>query len=206
MILSGKEILKQIGKGSIEIDPFDPKYVNPASVDLTLGTKVSVYHGTVGFKGRTIFQGKDMIGADITPRSFPSDLVLDSKQKLEVHEFEIDPEKGWILRPGVGYLMHTAERIHTDEFVPILDGKSSIGRLFIKIHETAGFGDPGFNGQFTLEVTCQFPVIVYAGMRFCQIRFHTLMGETVSYQDHKSNYVGDKAVGPVPSRSWKMFL
>lgn len=84
------------------------------------------------------------------------------------------------LEPRKLYLLHTAERVSTKAFVPVLDGKSSIGRLGICIHLTAGYGDPGFDGQYTLEVTCVIPVRIYAGMRFCQMRFHTMVGEPPS--------------------------
>jgi dCTP deaminase len=101
--------------------------------------------------------------------------------------------------------MHTAERIVTDSFVPVLDGKSSLGRLFMQVHATAGYGDPGFDGQYTLEVTVTQPVVIYAGMRFCQIRFHTLVGfQRTSYQA-KGHYIGPLAEGPVASMSWKQF-
>lgn len=204
MILSGPEILNQIEQGRINIDPFNEAHVNPASVDLTLGTEVAVYHQ---FSSREPgpanlldeHQGVSR-GAKILPyRSAPP---LDTKQKPIIRRYTIDPEMGWVLNPGVGYLMHTAEKVGTNFYVPILDGKSSIGRLFIKVHETAGFGDPGFHGQYTLEVTSQFPVIVYAGMRICQIRFHAIQGQIQNYQS-KGNYTGSMAVGPVVSQAWK---
>ena len=99
--------------------------------------------------------------------------------------------------------MHTVERIHTKKYVPVLDGKSSIGRLFMKIHETAGYGDPGFNGQYTLEVTVVHPLRVYAGMRVAQMRFHSICGEVE--KPYNGNYVGDAARGPVASRAYKQF-
>lgn len=130
--------------------------------------------------------------------------ALDVKQPPRLRKWQMDPEVGWIIQPGVGYLMHTAERVHTEEFVPVLDGKSSIGRLFIKVHETAGFGDPGFNGQYTLEVTSLFPVRVYPGMRFCQMRFHKFEGRITSYQE-LGRYRGEEAQGAVGSRISETF-
>ena len=109
---------------------------------------------------------------------------------------------GVVLRPGNGYLLHTHERVHTNKYVPVLDGKSSVARLFVGIHVTAGFGDPGYNGQWTLEVTTVYPVRLYAGMRIAQMRFHTIVGETKLYQ---GNYCGEASTGAVPSRAWKMF-
>jgi dCTP deaminase len=109
---------------------------------------------------------------------------------------------GFSLQPGILYLMHTEEVVWTSRYVPVLDGKSSIGRLGIFTHITAGFGDANYRGQYTLEVTVIQPVRVYRGMRFCQMRFHTMEGEVMHYS---GNYVGDTAMGAVPSRSWKQF-
>ncbi len=198
-ILGGKEIVKAVERGDIVVDPFDPSHVNPVSLDLRLGSKVSVYdrvvrarlNGEKGEEDGTLFE--TIYGT-----------CLDMAQPNGVVSFDIGP-KGWMLRPGILYLMHTHERVLSKKHVPVLDGKSSIGRLGIKIHETAGFGDPGFDGQYTLEVTAVQPVRVYAGSRFCQIRFHEISGEFGSYADHASNYRGELALGPVPSRAWKMF-
>jgi dCTP deaminase len=107
------------------------------------------------------------------------------------------------LEPNVGYLMHTIERVHTKKYVPVLDGKSSIGRLFMKVHETAGYGDAGFDGQYTLEVTVVHPLRVYPGMRIAQMRFHTILGEVQKL--YAGNYTGEAAKGPVPSRAWRQF-
>jgi dCTP deaminase len=130
--------------------------------------------------------------------------VLDARKKLNVWEFEIDPAKGWLLKPGIGYLMHTVERIWTMDYVPVLDGKSSIGRLFLTVHVTAGYGDTGFDGQYTLEVVAQYPTIVYPGMRFGQMRFHTLKGEVTDYKQ-RGNYTGEASLGPVPSMAYRQF-
>lgn len=186
-ILSGPEILKNIESGDIEVDPFEPGHVNPVSLDLRLGQGVAVY--------------SDVVSARLAPKGG----ALDMSKENPVHAFEIG-ENGLVLLPGVLYLMHTLERVCAKKHVPILDGKSSIGRLGIKIHETAGFGDPGFDGQYTLEVTVVQPVRVFAGSRFCQIRFHEVRGELRSYKDYRSNYATvEHSRGPVPSRSWKMF-
>lgn len=193
MILSGPEIRKQVLEGKITVTPFDEKYINPASLDLHLGNKVAVYDDITSPtpQGARTFDGSTLQRLD---------RLLDSKKELRTREYTIDPELGWVLNPGVGYLMHTAEMVGTSFFVPILDGKSSIGRLFVKIHETAGFGDPGFYGHYTLEVTSMFPIRVYPGMRFCQIRFHAIQGEVQKYD---GNYTHERATGPVGSRAWK---
>lgn len=174
-ILSGAEIELAVQAGVIDIAPFDRLLVNPASVDLRLGRRVKRYVST---------------------------RLLDCKDPhMETAEREIG-EDGLVLHPGELYLMHTEERVYTRLFVPVLDGKSSIGRLGVQVHLTAGYGDPGFDGQYTLEVTTVYPVRVYAGMRFCQMRFHTIVGELRQYE---GNYVGEHSDGPVPSQVWKQF-
>jgi dCTP deaminase len=177
MILTGPAIREQVELGNIEIDPFVPEHVNPASVDLTLGEEVAVYE---------------------------RDSFLDSKLEYGVQRWKISDDGSITLMPGQLYLMHTVERVRADKFVGVLDGKSSLARLGVVIHLTAGYIDPGFDGNFTLEVTCVVPVRLYAGMRVCQIRFHTLYGEVESYQE-RGNYVGERATGPVPSQSWRQF-
>jgi len=209
MILAGTEIQRRVDDGSITIDPFEPKHLNSASVDLTLGDIVAVYED---FTYCQVADEWDAAAEHKMPVTYPPDFgesaydgqglmgqaqhVLDTKEPAKLRKWKMDPEAGWIILPGVGYLMHTVERVCTDSYVPVLDGKSSIGRLFVKVHETAGFGDPGFDGQYTLEVTSLFPVRVYPGMRICQMRFHHIDGTPVSYQK-LGHYLGDKALGPV---------
>lgn len=218
-ILSGDEIERQIANGNIRISPgYKPEHVNPASLDLTLGSKVAVYEEAVDFvyageryayaegtKDHRAHAGKKL-GNLPSPSDwmYPrSDCILSAKSRHDVLTFEMAPT-GWLLKPGIGYLMHTAERISTNDFVPVLDGKSSLGRLFMTAHVTAGYGDPGFDGQYTLEVVVTQPVIVYPGMRFCQIRFHTLVGKRLNYGG-MGHYTGALAEGPIPSMSWKQF-
>jgi dCTP deaminase len=93
--------------------------------------------------------------------------------------------------------MHTLERVWTRRFVAVLDGKSSLGRLGVSIHQTAGYGDPGFDGHYTLEMTTIYPVRLRVGMRVAQMRFHEPVGETLTYA---GRYTGLNAVGPVAAR------
>jgi len=192
-VLSGQAIEQAIAEDRIQVDPFDRKYVNPASYDLTLGEEVRIYENVV--------HTHDMVDQDGSYFKVAPLGILDSRKPNATKSFQIG-KKGWLLKPGIGYLMHTHERVWSDSYVPVLDGKSSIGRLFVTIHVTAGYGDPGFNGQYTLEVIATQPVRVYAGMRFCQVRFHTISGEPVLYKGH---YTGKKAMGAIPSRSWEQF-
>jgi dCTP deaminase len=206
-ILSDTEILKSVDNGDIVIDPFNSEHVNITSYDLTLGGQVCVYKEWVHLSRKphvvpgewgppSVGDGSDLYAKD--------NQVLDVKKPQELVSFQI-PETGFILRPGIGYLMHTAERVHTKKFNPILDGKSSIGRLFIQVHATAGYGDPGFDGQYTLEVLVLHPVKVYAGMRFCQIRFHTIAGELSRTYDQVGHYTKGSAQGAVASQAWTQF-
>jgi dCTP deaminase len=71
--------------------------------------------------------------------------------------------------------MSTVERTFSDKYVPCIEGRSSIGRLGINVHATAGFGDLGFNGKWTLEVSTIYPIRIYAGMRICQVFFHSVL-------------------------------
>lgn len=176
LILNDLSIIRARGAGDIEIDPWDQTQLNPASYDLTLGEHVTVY-------------------------DFP--VIHDVRERpSRLRRAVIDPE-GFVIHPGKGYLMHTRERIATTRYVPVLDGKSSIGRLFISVHQTAGYGDPGFNGQFTLEVTTLYSIRLYAGMRIAQLRFHELSSPVA--KPYKGNYVDGDARGPVASKAWKQF-
>jgi len=176
-ILTGPEIVAACARGDIKIDPLLLKYVNPGSVDLTLGDAVMTYEAPGLLHG-----------------------VLDSRHPMATVTRRFTAGS-YVLRPGTGYLMHTVERVGSTRYVPVLDGKSSVARLFIQVHATAGYGDLGFFGQWTLEVIVTHPVRVYAGMRIAQMRFHETVGEVTLY---KGNYAND-ASGPVASRAWRQF-
>ena len=116
-------------------------------------------------------------------------------------ELEI-PEEGLRLLPGCLYLGRTVERTSTNCYVPMLEGRSSIGRLGIFIHVTAGFGDVGFDGYWTLEISCVQPVIIYPGVEICQIYYHTIDGDYDLYS--KSGKYQNNS-GIQPSMLWKDF-
>lgn len=208
-VLSGRTIQEEVDAGKIKIEPFNPANVNPASYDLTLGNQVAVYAGWV----ECFRFGYEPTGPVTGPRSDricdgrhfrPLDKIMDVREKPEIQSFTIDAEVGWVLRPGIGYLMHTNERVSTNHYVPVVDGKSSIGRLFAMIHVTAGYGDPGFDGQYTLEVAVTHQLRVFPGMRIGQMRFHTIVGEPDLYGKN-GHYTGAFADGPVPSRAYTQF-
>ncbi|MDD3587984.1 MAG: dCTP deaminase [Thermoguttaceae bacterium] len=156
MILSGLEIAHQIELGRITIDPFDPERLNPNSYNLRLANKLLVYDSP----------------------------VLDMRNEPVCTQLVI-PESGLLLTPGELYLGRTVERTKTDRFVPMLEGRSSIGRLGLAIHVTAGFGDIGFTGFWTLEIYCLKPVRVYPNVEICQIYYHTILGDYQPYSSGK---------------------
>lgn len=203
-ILSDANIAACVRQGVIKIDPWDDAQLNPTSYDLTLGDEVAVYKSWVSYDERwEEFQKMGVKGARDGADFHPLNGVYDVHKEPEVVSFKMDAQRGWLLKPGIGYLMHTREQVWTKSFVPIVDGKSSIGRLFIQVHITAGFGDPGFDGQYTLEVVATHPVRVYPGMRIAQIRFHTIEGSLD--KPYEGNYRDDAAKGAVPSKAWKQF-
>lgn len=155
MILSGKEIKKHIGK-EIVIEPFDEKRINPNSYNLTLANELLVYQNG----------------------------VLDMKKPNPVSAITI-PEEGLVLAPGKLYLGRTNEYTKTDRYVPMLEGRSSTGRLGIFVHITAGFGDVGFAGYWTLEIFCVQPVKIYPNVEICQIYYHDIGGDYDPYRNGK---------------------
>ncbi len=155
MILSGREILKHIGS-EIIIEPFNEKRINPNSYNLSLSNELLVYDCD----------------------------FLDMKTPNPTKKIII-PEDGLLLQPHKLYLGRTNEYTKTERFVPMLEGRSSIGRLGIFIHVTAGFGDIGFAGYWTLEIFCVQPVIIYPNIEICQIFYHDIKGEYDLYKSGK---------------------
>lgn len=155
MILSGLEIKKRLGS-EIIIEPYDDKYLNPNSYNLRLHNEMLVYEDT----------------------------VLDMKKPNRTKSLII-PEEGLVLEPGRLYLGRTLEYTGTDRYVPMLEGRSSVGRLGLYVHVTAGFGDVGFCGYWTLEIQCVQPIRIYPGVEICQIYYHSIEGEYEKYQSGK---------------------
>ncbi|NLV92770.1 MAG: dCTP deaminase [Firmicutes bacterium] len=164
MILSGMEIRKHIGTNII-IEPFDEKRLNPNSYNLSLHNKLLVY----------------------------DEPVLDMKKRNAVGEIII-PEEGLELEPNRLYLGRTNEYTKTEKFVPMLEGRSSIGRLGLVIHVTAGFGDVGFAGYWTLEMFCVQPIIIYPNVDICQIYFHTISGDHIPF--YRGKYQDNTGIQP----------
>ena len=165
MILSGKEIHQQVENGTISIDPFNSGQLNPNSYNLRLHSDLLIYDSD----------------------------VLDMKEKNSTSPLTI-PDEGLLLEPQKLYLGRTIERTATDKYVPMLEGRSSVGRLGLFIHITAGFGDIGFDGFWTLEIFCVQPIKIYANLEICQIFYHTIDGDYDLYRSKK--YQSNKGVQP----------
>jgi dCTP deaminase len=171
MILSGLEIEARMGK-EIHIDPYNPAQLNPNSYNLRLHNELLIY----------------------------DDSVLDMKLENKISKLII-PTTGMQLEPGKLYLGRTLEKTRTDTLVPMLEGRSSIGRLGMFVHVTAGFGDVGFNGYWTLEIFVVQPLVIYPGVEVCQIYFHHIDGAHTPYRSGKYQ----NNTGIQPSRLYQDF-
>jgi dCTP deaminase len=161
MVLSGQEIKRLLGR-QIVIDPFDESRLNPNSYNLALHDELMVYE----------------------------ELILDMRKANRVRRISIPPE-GMVLAPGQLFLGRTAERTETHGLVPMIEGRSSIGRLGLFVHVTAGFGDVGFCGFWTLEMFAVQPIRIYAGVAICQIFYHDIQGQYTAYDSDKYQHNTD---------------
>ena len=177
MILTDTKILQEMEKGTIVISPFDRKYLGSNSYDVHLGIYLALYKND----------------------------ILDAKVHNEVDYIEISDE-GLILLPHRLYLGVTKEYTETHAHVPFLEGKSSIGRLGIDIHATAGKGDVGFCNTWTLEISVKQAVRVYHGMPIGQLIYFEISGEIgTPYKLKASAKYNLKTDKPVESMMWKNF-
>ena len=175
MILSDKSILAEIEAGRIVLEPFKREALGTNSYDVHLSKYLATY----------------------------VDEVLDAKKHNKIEEILI-PDDGYILQPGTLYLGTTQEYTETHVHVPFLEGKSSVGRLGIDIHATAGKGDVGFCNNWTLEISCVKPVRVYAGMPVGQIIYFGVEGDIENFYNKKQNakYI-NRSIRPQESAMWK---
>lgn len=164
MILSDTAILAARQIGDIVIEPFNLPSLGGNSYDVHLARTLVVY------------KLRDAQGYYVP---------LDCAQPAITEEIKI-PEKGYLLQPGTLYLASTVEYTETHKHVPYLDGKSSVGRLGIAIHATAGRGDVGFCNHWTLEISVIHPVRVYAGQPIGQLTYHTVDGEVERVYSRKA--------------------
>jgi len=177
MILSDARIRQALRERAIVIRPFRPDCLGTNSYDVHLGPYLAVYRSP----------------------------ALDARRSNPVREFRIPPE-GFVLIPGQLYLGVTEEYTETHGFVPFLEGKSSVGRLGIDIHSTAGKGDEGFCNYWTLEMSVKLPVRVYAGMPVGQLIYFEISGRVQrSYADKRSAKYRRVSAHPTPSRMYLNF-
>jgi dCTP deaminase len=175
MILSDERILEEMNKGTIKIEPYERENLGSNSYDIHLGKWLATY----------------------------VDDILDARKHNAIKYFEI-PEEGFVLLPNHFYLGVTDEYTETHAHVPFLEGKSSTGRLGIDIHATAGKGDVGFCGNWTLEISCKQPVRIYKGMPIGQLIYFPVDGEVQVKYNNKANakYSGQPNK-PIESMMWK---
>jgi dCTP deaminase len=153
MILTGAEIQRQVLAGNIVIDPFNVDRIGPNSYDFSLGSRLITY----------------------------TSHILDSRQENHTIEHLIPPE-GMILSPNKVFLINTEERIGSDRYVPIIRGRSSIGRLGVFIHITADIIDLGSVNQLTLQLYSVIPVRIYPGILIGQVTFWIPAGDITLYR------------------------
>jgi dCTP deaminase len=186
MVLSDRTIGRLIGEGRIEIDPYDAALLQPSSLDVRVDRYFRVFRNN----------------------RYPH---IDVKREQEdlTEQVEIDDEQPFILHPGEFVLGSTLERVRLpDDLVARLEGKSSLGRLGLLIHSTAGFIDPGFDGHVTLELSnvANLPITIYHAMKIGQLSFMQLSEPTST--PYGSDSLGSKYQGqrgPTPSRYWQNF-
>jgi dCTP deaminase len=185
VVLSDRTIRRLLHEGRIEIDPYDASLLQPSSVDVRVDRYFRVFHNA----------------------RYPFIDVREPQEDLtELLETDSEP---FILHPGEFVLGSTLERIRLpDDLVARLEGKSSLGRLGLLIHSTAGFIDPGWDGHVTLELSnvANLPITIYPGMKIGQLSFVQLSEPAESPYGSGglgSKYQGQK--GPTPSRYWQNF-
>ena len=187
MVLSDRTIQRLLDEGRIGIDPYDPALLQPSSVDVRVDRYFRVFHNA-----RYAFIDVREPQEDLT-----EEVVIE------------DDGKPFILHPGEFVLGSTLERITLpDDLVARLEGKSSLGRLGLLIHSTAGFIDPGWDGHVTLELSnvANLPITIYHGMKIGQLSFVQLTEPAATPYGADalgSKYQGQR--GPTPSRYWQNF-
>jgi dCTP deaminase len=186
VILSDRDLLAEINKGSIIIEPFDPACVQPSSIDVKVSNLFRVFRNH-------------------------SAAVLDVKKDLTdlMDLVEVPEGEAFMLHPDEFALGSTLERVGVpNNLVARVEGKSSLGRLGLVIHSTAGFIDAGFDGHVTLELSnlANLPITLYPGMTIGQISFITMTSpaeKPYGSGAHGSKYQGQR--GPTPSRYFENF-
>lgn len=182
MILSDWDIANAIGRGIIKIDPLKHEDIRTNSVDVHLSEHLTEY-----------------LTEQLTEHG-----VLDARIENKTKSYSIDID-GFVLMPGILYLGSTIEYTEAHEHVPFLEGKSSVGRLGISVHSTAGVGDVGFCGHWTLEISVVQPVRVYARMPIAQLIFFEVKSMPLRMYGKNGSKYQQQGAKPVPSMMWKNF-
>jgi dCTP deaminase len=186
VVLADRTIKRLLDEGRIDIDPYDASLLQPSSVDVRVDCYFRVFHNA----------------------RYPFIDVKEPQEDL-TELVELDDDRPFILHPGEFVLGSTLERIRLpDDLVARLEGKSSLGRLGLLIHSTAGFIDPGWDGHVTLELSnvANLPITIYYGMKIGQLSFVQLTEPAENPYGAEglgSKYQGQR--GPTPSRYWKNF-
>lgn len=242
-MLTGSEIEKQIKKGNICIDPYDPKCLNPNSYNLKLHPQLLIYSRNYSSGRKALLPEEKKTDIEKPKESTEIDSIndinitdaidnatgsmyidlcnafidhnalltkdnpilqfheldpLDMNAKNETIEFTI-PDEGYVLQPGVVYIGRTCERTWTDKFIPMINGRSSGGRLGLSIHICAGFGDIGFDGTWTLELTVVEPVRIYPYTEVAQVCYFKPYGKDAKL--YRGRYFGQ--IDATASRFYK---
>lgn len=164
-------------EGAIKVEPYDRRFLGSNSYDVHLGHILATYQ----------------------------DHILDAREHNRLNCFEI-PDEGYVLYPHIFYMGTTVEYTETHKHVPFLEGKSSTGRLGIDIHATAGKGDVGFCGNWTLEISVKQPVKIYKGMPIGQLIYFPVDGEVENpYNTKKDSKYANQPCRPVETMMWKNF-
>lgn len=170
----------RITSGSLELTP-DKMTIGPNSIDLHLHPHMKTY------KAR-----RETNDTPTGQRVASTYVELDARGDNPTEDIMLT-EEGFVMCPGTLYLARTIERTYTPHHVPKIGGRSSTGRLGINIHQTAGFGDVGFDGTWTLELSCVEPVRIYPAMRIAQLWLFTLSSPVASEDQYQGRYQGQEA-------------
>lgn len=168
-MLTGRMIYEEVQAGRISITGFNVDYLNPNSYNITIGDKVSMYQNitAIDLKNKETYSGVTTLAI---------------------------PEEGMVLRPGILYLIPTDEKIRTDYYIPLITGRSSIGRLGIAVHQEAGFGDLGYDGVWTMQIKVTYPTRIYPHIPMGQVYFLTPHGPVSEL--YRGKYQKSETVAP----------
>lgn len=198
-VLLGSEIINEYKENKITIEPYNEKHVGPNSLDVTLNNKLVTYVPI------EIVYRDSLEGYIVSPLDDPSEIIVDMAKENKYYEIEI-PAEGLILVPGILYLGMTNEKAGSDFYIPMYEGRSSLARLGVQSHLSAGFGDICFKSNWTLEITVVHLTKIYPNRRIGQVYFHKVDEDArVNLINNNKFYSGKYINQPKPQPS-KSFL